>query len=80
MRRAPPAFCGNVDDLDSARRRSRTTTFAKRRSSALIDLKRPEAVAVAIDALTRTDYQLILTAARALEDKAHGGRRPPRRS
>jgi cyclophilin family peptidyl-prolyl cis-trans isomerase/HEAT repeat protein len=39
--------------------------------SALITLKRPEAVAAAIDSLTRTDYQLVLTAVRALEDKTH---------
>jgi len=38
--------------------------------TALIELKRPEAVTVALDALTRPDYQLILTAARALDDKA----------
>ena len=39
--------------------------------TALIELKRPEAVAAAIDSLARTDYQLVLTAVRALEDKAH---------
>ena len=38
--------------------------------SSLIDLKRPEAVTVAIESLPRPDYQLILTAVRALEDKA----------
>jgi cyclophilin family peptidyl-prolyl cis-trans isomerase len=38
--------------------------------SSLVDLKRPEAVAVALDSLTRLDYQLILAAVRALEDKA----------
>ena len=38
--------------------------------SALIESKRPEAVAVALDALARPDYQLILTAVRALDDKA----------
>ena len=37
--------------------------------SAMIDLKRPEAVGVALDALTRSDYQLVLTATRALDDK-----------
>ena len=36
--------------------------------SALIELKRPEAVAAAIDSLTRIDYQLVLTAVRALSD------------
>lgn len=38
--------------------------------TALIDLKHPEAVTVAIESLTRPDYQLILTAVRALEDKS----------
>ena len=39
--------------------------------SSLIDLKRPEAVTAAIASLTRPDYQLILTAVRALEDKSN---------
>ncbi len=38
--------------------------------SSLIDLKRPEAAAAAIASLNRPDYQLIITATRALEDKA----------
>lgn len=38
--------------------------------SSLIDLKRPEAVGVALDSLTRSDYQLVLTATRALEERA----------
>jgi cyclophilin family peptidyl-prolyl cis-trans isomerase/HEAT repeat protein len=38
--------------------------------SSLIDLKRPEAVTVALESLTRPDYQLILTAVRALEDRS----------
>lgn len=37
--------------------------------TALIELKRPEAVPAAIDSLSRGDYQLVLTAVRALEDK-----------
>ena len=37
--------------------------------ASMIDLKRPEAAAVAIGQLSRPDYQLIITAARALEDK-----------
>lgn len=36
--------------------------------SSMIDLKRPEAVAVAIAQLSRPDYQLIITATRALAD------------
>ena len=39
--------------------------------NALIELKRPEVVAAAIDSLVRADYQLVLTAVRALEDQTH---------
>lgn len=39
--------------------------------AALIALKRPEAVAAALESLGRPDYQLVLTAVRALEDKSH---------
>ncbi len=39
--------------------------------TALVDLKRPEAVSVALDSLTHVDYQLILTAVRALEDQSN---------
>jgi cyclophilin family peptidyl-prolyl cis-trans isomerase len=42
--------------------------------SSLIDLKRPEAVTEALESLTRPDYQLILTAVRALEDRALSGK------
>jgi cyclophilin family peptidyl-prolyl cis-trans isomerase/HEAT repeat protein len=45
--------------------------------TALIDLKRPEAVTVAIESLTRPDYQLILTAVRALEDKSRAPKAAP---
>jgi cyclophilin family peptidyl-prolyl cis-trans isomerase/HEAT repeat protein len=38
--------------------------------ASLIELKRPEAVTVAIESLERPDYQLILTAVRALEDRS----------
>jgi cyclophilin family peptidyl-prolyl cis-trans isomerase/HEAT repeat protein len=34
----------------------------------LVALKRPEAIPLALDALTRTDYQLLITSARALAD------------
>ena len=61
-----------LGDLDSL-----TTLMADRvdnvREAALtglVELKRPEAAAAAIDSLSRTDYQLVLTAVRALEDKA----------
>lgn len=39
--------------------------------TALVELKRPEVLAAAIDSLARTDYQLVLTAARALDDKTY---------
>ena len=45
--------------------------------TALIELKRPEAVAVAFEALTRADYQLILTAVRALGDQAIAAKATP---
>lgn len=41
---------------------------------ALAELKRPEAAPAAIASLTRTDYQLLLTAVRALEDRAHAAK------
>ena len=59
----------NVDDL-IALAADRHDNVREAALSSLVDLKRPEAAAVAIDSLTRIDYQLILTAARALEDKA----------
>ena len=46
--------------------------------SELVAHKRPEAMRAAIDALARTDYQLILTAARALRDPAQKAQRFPR--
>ena len=42
--------------------------------SALIDLQAPEAVPAALSALERNDYQLILTATRALEDTSVAAR------
>ncbi len=38
--------------------------------SALIDAKRPEAVVLALEALTRPDYQLVITATKGLTDPA----------
>lgn len=38
--------------------------------SSLIDLKRPDAIDLAIASLSRPDYQLIITATRALDDKS----------
>jgi cyclophilin family peptidyl-prolyl cis-trans isomerase len=45
--------------------------------SSLIDLKRPEAVDAAIASLSRSDYQLILTAVRALEGKTNAAAATP---
>ena len=45
--------------------------------SALIELKRSERVAVAIEDLTRPDYQLSITAARALDDPAAASKAVP---
>lgn len=42
--------------------------------AALIDLKSPEAAPAALAALSRSDYQLILTAVRALESTEHAAR------
>lgn len=42
--------------------------------SALIDLEAPEAATAALAALARPDYQLVLTAVRALEGQAHAAR------
>lgn len=42
--------------------------------SALVELKRPEAVTVAIASLERPDYQLVITAARALNDPSVAGK------
>jgi cyclophilin family peptidyl-prolyl cis-trans isomerase/HEAT repeat protein len=42
--------------------------------TALVELKRPEAATAAIDSLSRADYQLVLTAVRALEDKTHAAK------
>ena len=45
--------------------------------AALIDLKRPEAIPLALEDLTHTDYQLIITATRALADPAAAARATP---
>jgi len=45
--------------------------------SSLVDLKRLESVPVALASLTRPDYQLILTAVRALEDRSLAGKATP---
>lgn len=45
--------------------------------AALIELKRPEAVPAALDALTREDYQLVLTATRAFTDPSASAKAVP---
>ena len=45
--------------------------------TALVELKRPEAASAAIDSLSRADYQLVMTAARALEDQSHAAKAAP---
>ena len=42
--------------------------------TSLIELKRPEAIPVALESLGRQDYQLILTAVRALDDTSLAGK------
>ena len=61
-----------LGDLDSLTKlmADRVDNVREAALAALVELKRPEAVAAAIDSLGRTDYQLVLTAVRALEDKA----------
>ncbi len=45
--------------------------------SGLVESKSREAVAVALDALTRPDYQLVMTAARAFQNPSDAGRAVP---
>ena len=59
---------GSVDDLKTLGADAHDNVREAALAS-LIDLKRPEAVTVALEALTRRDYQLIITAARAVEDR-----------
>ena len=61
-----------LGDLDSLTKlmADRVDNVREAALTGLVELKRPEAAAAAIDSLSRTDYQLVLTAVRALEDKA----------
>ncbi|MGE0866035.1 MAG: peptidylprolyl isomerase [Vicinamibacterales bacterium] len=61
---------GAVDTLTQLMRDS-ADNVREAALTALVEQKRPEAVAAAIDSLARSDYQLVLTAVRALEDPAH---------
>ena len=62
---------GALGDLDSLTTLmgDRVDNVREAALAALVELKRPEAVAAAIESLSRTDYQLVLTAVGALEDK-----------
>ncbi|HWI20750.1 MAG TPA: peptidylprolyl isomerase, partial [Vicinamibacterales bacterium] len=60
---------GNARDLN-ALASDRIDNVAEAALSALIDLKAPEAETAALALVERNDYQLILTVARALENKA----------
>ncbi len=64
---------GAVDTL-TALMNDRVDNVREAALSALIDLKRPEAASAAIESLGRTDYQLVLTAVRALEDRSLAAR------
>jgi cyclophilin family peptidyl-prolyl cis-trans isomerase/HEAT repeat protein len=61
---------GSVDHLNTLMRDS-SDNVREAALSSLADLKRPEAAAAAVASLARPDYQLILTAVRALEDKSN---------
>ena len=61
---------GSFDDLKSLSN-DPNDNVREAALSSLIDLKRPEAAAIAITQLSRSDYQLIITAARALADPSN---------
>ena len=61
---------GSADDL-KALSADANDNVREAALTSLIDLQRPETAAVAIGQLSRPDYQLIITAARALEDKSN---------
>ena len=58
-----------TDDLGTLARDS-VDNVREAALTALVELKRPERIAVAIEDLARPDYQLTITAARALDDAA----------
>jgi cyclophilin family peptidyl-prolyl cis-trans isomerase/HEAT repeat protein len=61
---------GSAEDLTTLMN-DRNDNVREAALSSLIDLKRPEAIDAAIASLSRPDYQLILTAVRAFEDKSN---------
>jgi cyclophilin family peptidyl-prolyl cis-trans isomerase/HEAT repeat protein len=65
-----------VDDLN-ALARDTSDNVREAALTALVELKRPERTAAAIDALARPDYQLIITAARALDDPSAASKATP---
>ena len=60
----------SIDDLNTLMTDS-NDNVREAALSALVDLKHPDAPAAALASLSRPDYQLILTAVRALEDKSN---------
>jgi cyclophilin family peptidyl-prolyl cis-trans isomerase/HEAT repeat protein len=58
-----------VDELDQLGR-DPNDNVREAALGALVTLRRPEAALLALDAITRTDYQLVMTAARALANPA----------
>lgn len=64
---------GSIDDLNTLATDA-SDNVREAALTSMIDLKRPETVAVAIASLSRPDYQLIITAARALEDQANAAK------
>jgi cyclophilin family peptidyl-prolyl cis-trans isomerase/HEAT repeat protein len=64
---------GSIDDL-SKLMTDPSDNVREAALSSLIDQKRPEAAAAALESLSRPDYQLIITAARALEDKTNAAK------
>ena len=65
-----------IDDLMTLSR-DQNDNVREAALTALVDLKRPERTAVALESLTRSDYQLVLTAARALDDPAAAPKAAP---
>lgn len=70
------AVLSDVQTLDTLGR-DRVDNVREAALASLIELKRPEAVPLAIEDLTHADYQLILTSARALADSGSAAKATP---
>jgi cyclophilin family peptidyl-prolyl cis-trans isomerase/HEAT repeat protein len=66
----------SIDDLMTLARDG-TDNVREAALTALVDLKRPERTGVAIESLARPDYQLVITASRALDDTAAAPKAAP---